>query len=111
MTQRRSLWFSVLGLAFAVAGADKLFSQRGYTRMFRNWGWTTNQMQAVGVAELVGGVLVAPASTRVLGGGILLATCSIVLSEELRHAESRHGAPRLALLLAAATALYPRLAR
>ena len=111
MKQRRSLWFSILGLSFAVAGADKLFSQRGYQAMFRNWGWTEKQMQSVGIAELVGGVLVAPAATRTLGGMVLLAACSAVLSEELRHAEARHGGPRLALLLAAATALYPRPAR
>ncbi len=112
MAQRKnSLWFSILGLGFAVAGTDKVFSQRGYEGMFRNWGWTEDQMRALGAAEIIGGLLVAPRATRVLGSALLIAASSAVLSEELRHGESRHAAPRLGLLLAAATALLPRAAR
>lgn len=109
--RNKSFWFSLLGLGFAVAGTDKVFSQRGYEGMFRNWGWTEDQMRALGAAEIVGGLLVAPRATRILGAALLIAASSAVLSEELRHGESRHATPRFALLLAAATALLPRAAR
>ncbi len=106
-------WFPLLGLAFAIAGADKLYGQRGYRVMFRHWGWSERRMRAVGLAETLGGsMLMCPEPlVRRTGGVLLVGTSATVLTAELRHGEARHGAPRLMLLLAAATALLPRAAR
>ncbi len=101
-------WFPLLALGFAVAGADKLFGQRGYRVMFRHWGWSERRMRGVGALETLGGALLLARTTRPLGGAMLVATCAGVLQAELRHGEARHGVPRLGLLLAAATALLPR---
>ena len=106
-------WFSLLGFAFVVAGADKLYGQRGYRMMFRHWGWSERRMRAVGLAEALGGAMLAcpvPAMRRT-GGALLVGTSATVLTAELRHGEGGHGVPRLALLLAAATAFWPRAAR
>ena len=56
-----SLWCSVLGLGFAVAGADKLFGLRAYERMFRHWGWSETGMRLIGAAELA---CLSPARAR-----------------------------------------------
>lgn len=111
MKRIASIWFPVLGLAFAVAGADKLYGLRGYRMMFRQWGWTERQMRAVGMSEVIGGALLLPSCTRRAGGALLAATSATVLTAELRHGEGSLGAPRLALLAAAATAFLPRPAR
>ena len=106
-------WFPLLGLAFAIAGADKLYGQRGYRVMFRHWGWSERRMRAVGLAELAGGsMLMCPAPyVRRTGGAVLVAASGTMLAAELSHHEGKLGAPRLALLVAAATALLPRSAR
>ena len=111
MTRIASFWFPVLGLAFGLAGADKIYGQRGYRLMFRHLGWSERRMRGVGGSEMLGGALLLPAATRPLGGALLVATCATVLTAELRHGKGSLGVPRLALLAAAATALLPRPAR
>jgi hypothetical protein len=32
--------FSLVGLSFVIAGADKLIALRGYETLFRQWGWS-----------------------------------------------------------------------
>lgn len=102
--RRSSTWFSLLGLAFAVAGLDKLFSLRGYQRMFDRLGWTEEGMRLIGVAELSGGLLVTCPWTRRLGGAVLAATSAAVLASELNHEDGELALPRLAVLAAALTA-------
>ena len=111
MSRIAAVWFPVLGLAFAVAGADKLYGLRGYRMMFRHWGWSERQMRAVGASEVLGGALLLAPATRRAGGVLLAATSATVLTAELRHREGSLGGPRLALLAAAVTALLPRPAR
>ena len=109
MTHSRvSLWFSLLGLSFAVAGLDKLLDQPGYRRLFRHFGWSERAMRAVGIGELLGGLLLAPRRTRWLGGKILTATSTTVLAAELQRQDAGLALARVALLLAAGTALLPR---
>ena len=99
-----SLWCSVLGLGFAVAGADKLFGLRAYERMFRHWGWSETGMRLIGAAELAGGLLVACPRTRRLGGAVLTASSAAVLAAELQHGEGGLALARLALMAAAGAA-------
>lgn len=102
---RPSLWYSLLGLGFAVAGIDKLFGLRSYERLFRHWGWSKGAMQWVGAGELAGGLLVADGRTRRLGGAVLAATSASVLGAEIQHGDRGLALPRLALLGAAVLAL------
>ena len=104
---RSSLWFPLLGLAFAVAGADKLFGERGYLRAYRRLGWTEKQMRAVGGAELAGGVLVATEATRKIGGAVLVLTSVKVLLSELERHDDNLALARIGVLAAALTAFFP----
>ena len=101
------LLYTLLGLGFAAAGAGKLADQHGYRQLFRRWGWSTREMQLVGLAEIAGGFLVAQPSTRKLGGALLAATSGTVLNAEMRHSDGDLGTARAALLIAALTALLP----
>ena len=101
------LFFTLLGLGFAAAGSSKLADQHGYRQLFRRWGWSTQEMQLVGLAEITGGVLVAVPATRRLGAAVLAATSGTVLAAELRHSDGEEGAARAVLLLAALTAFIP----
>ncbi len=104
--KRQSFWFPLLGLGFAIAGADKVLDARGYEQMFARWGWSPEIMRLVGWAELVGGVLVATRSQRRRGGMLLTAASAAVLTKELDREETDLAAPRLALLLASLSALF-----
>jgi DoxX-like family len=111
MARSRSVWFPLLGLSFAVTGIDKMLGLRTYERLFRHWGWSEEAMRTIGAAEFAGGVLVATRSLRWLGGLILAGTCARVLEAELTHKDTQLAAPRLALLVAALTALCPATSR
>jgi len=102
------LWFPALGAAFAVAGADKIIGNRGYSRMFRHLGWSGTSKRVVATAEVVGGVLLAARSTRTLGSAVLAATSATVLASEVRHGDGKLALPRAALLLAALTGFAGR---
>lgn len=101
-------WFPALGAAFAIAGADKIIGNRGYSSMFRHLGWSRTGMRAVAVAELAGGALLAFRSTRKLGGMVLAATSTAVLASEVRHGDGSLALPRGLLLAAALTAVVRR---
>lgn len=102
----RSCGFPLLGLGFAVAGADKILGARGYEAMFERWGWTPEVMRVVGLAEFLGGVLVATRGQRRRGGMLLTAVSTAVLTKELNQRDTDLAAPRLALLLASVAALF-----
>ena len=100
-----SFIYPALGAAFALAGADKVTGDQGYMRMFKHLGWSREGMRAVAVAEIAGGALLAPRSTRRLGAAILTATSAAVLVSELKHEDIALAAPRGLLMLAAFVAL------
>ncbi len=102
------LWFPALGVAFMVAGADKIIGNRGYSRMFRHLGWSSTSKRVVATAEMAGGALLAARSTRMLGSAMLAATSATVLASEVRHGDGRLAMPRAALLLAALTGFAGR---
>ena len=101
-------WFPLLGLAFAVAGADKLFAVGSYRRLPQDLGWPMGAMQAVAAGELVGGGLLLTQRTRQLGGAVLATSCVAMLAGEVRHRQGSLALPRLALLVAALTAFLPQ---
>lgn len=103
----RSFWFPLLGLGFAIAGADKLMGQSGYRHMFRGWGWSRESRRLLGAGEFAGGVLLANDAARQLGGLVLTTASTAVLTSELRRGEAGRALPRGALLLAAALAILP----
>ncbi len=107
MTPSR-IWFPALGAAFAIAGADKIIGNRGYSRMFRHLGWSSGAKRAVAVAEIAGGAMLALGSTRKLGSAILAATSGTVLASEVRHGDGNLALPRALLLMAALTGLRRR---
>ncbi len=97
--------FPILGAAIALAGADKLFGDRGYDGMFRHLGWTRDEMQAIAAAETAGGLLMAARPTRRLGGALVAGASAAVLTSELRHSDGGLAASRGLVLLAAVLAL------
>jgi hypothetical protein len=103
----RPFWFPLLGLGFALAGADKLLGQPGYRRLFRRWGWSQDAMRVVGACEVAGGVLIASSWGRRLGGLALTAASTAVLTAEMERAESSRALPRILLLATAIMAALP----
>jgi hypothetical protein len=101
---RRPFWFPLLGLGFALAGADKILGAQGYRRLFRHLGLSEDAMALVGAGEFAGGVLVASLAGRRLGGLILTMASTAVLTAELRKGEDQLALPRTALLIASALA-------
>ena len=103
----RSFWFPLLGLGFAIAGADKLMGQSGYRHMFRGWGWPHEARRLLGAGEFAGGVLLASDAGRQLGGLLLTTASTSVLTAELQRGETGRALPRGVLLLAALLAALP----
>ena len=97
--------YPILGGAVAVAGGDKLYGNRAYRRMFRHLDWSESEMQAAAAAEIVGGLLMVPRSTRRLGGALVAATSAVVLSSEIKQGDNRLAVYRGAVLLAGLAAL------
>ena len=109
MARRTSTLFRILGIAFVVAGADKLRGDPGYKRLYeRHWGWSDDAMRLTGLAEVAGGLLMLLRWTRPLGGAVLTASSVAVLQAELRHKDSGLALPRLVLLLASLAATRVR---
>ncbi|HSU06884.1 MAG TPA: hypothetical protein VLI93_15060 [Acetobacteraceae bacterium] len=100
-------WFPLLGLGFAVAGADKLLGLRAYDRLFAKFGWSEPARQLIGAGEFLGGVLVASNSMRHLGGTLLTAVSTAMLTAEVGGQQRDLALPRCILLLSAASALLP----
>lgn len=97
--------FPVFGAAVAVAGGDKLSGVTGYREMFNHLGWSPAAMQAVAAAEIAGGLLLMPRTTRGLGGAILLAASAAMFESEWEHGDLKLAAPRGILLAMAAAAM------
>lgn len=100
--------FPIFGAGVALAGGDKLYGLTGYRRLFNRLGWSRCAVEALGVAEVAGGLLLVPRATRGLGGAVLLAASAVVLANEWRHGDVKLAAPRgLLLAIAAAAMLTP----
>ena len=99
---------TLVGAAFAVAGADKMIGQRGYAEAFRHLGWSERAMRLAGTAEAIGGVLAAIPATRAAGSVLLVGASAAVLHSEIRRGNWRLAVPRLGMLCAALTPLLSR---
>jgi DoxX-like family len=100
--------FPVFGAAVAVSGSDKLSGITGYRAMSEHLGWSQDAMQAFAAAELAGGLLMIPRTTRGVGGALLLAAFAAVLGSEWRRGDLKLALPRgLVLAVAAAAMLTP----
>jgi uncharacterized membrane protein len=97
--------YRVLSLGFGIAGFTKIMAVEPQKRMFRSWGWSETMMLAVGGLELGGAVLMSSRRTRQIGAATVAATSIAVLTAELEHGQKALSNARLAVLLAAATAL------
>ena len=102
-----SKWFPLVGLGFAVSGADKILGIGGYERMFTDLGWSETARRVLGAAEFLGGVMVSSTYRRMLGGLVLVGASTAMLTAEVRQNQTDLALPRLLVLLAAATALIP----
>jgi hypothetical protein len=102
-----SKWFPLVGLGFAVSGADKILGLGGYERLFADLGWSQTARKLLGAAEFLGGVMISSTYRRMLGGLVLVGASSAMLTAEVRRNQSDLALPRLLVLLAAATALIP----
>jgi hypothetical protein len=97
--------FPALGAAIAVAGADKLSGDKRYRRLFRHLGLSRDQMQTAAIAEIAGGLLMAPRATRRLGCAIVTTTSVVMLSRELQAGDNDLALARGLVLLAGLAAL------
>lgn len=93
--------YPITGVSIAVAGADKLLGDRAYKRLFKDLGWSQADMQKVGGAEVLGGLLMVLKPTRRLGGAIVFAASTTMLLAEIRRGDTKLAVPRTAVLLAA----------
>ncbi len=101
-----SYLYPAIGAAVAVAGGDKLSGDKRYTQMFRHLGWSRDNMRAAAAAEVVGGLLMGPRSTRRVGGALLTATSAALLVSELRHGDDRLALARGLVFMAGVAALF-----
>ncbi|MDR3536637.1 MAG: hypothetical protein P4L71_09070 [Acetobacteraceae bacterium] len=101
---RRPFWFPLLGLGFAIAGADKVLGLSGYRRLSSHLGLSEQAMGLIGAGEFAGGVLVASRAGRRLGGLALTMASTAVLTSELRKGEDQLALPRSILLAASVLA-------
>ena len=100
-----SILYPTLGAAVAVAGGDKLIGNRDYQGMFRHLGWSEEKMRAAAVAEVAGGLLMVPRSTRRLGGAIVAAVSAMVLVSELAEGDVQLAGARSLVLCAGLAAM------
>jgi hypothetical protein len=104
-----SFAFKLLGVAFAVAGIDKLIGVKPYRQLAQHWDWHEDDMRALGGAELAGGVLLTCPATRRVGGVVLAAASAAALVAEAQHRDIALVVPRGGLMLAALlAAVTPR---
>lgn len=97
--------FRVLSFGFGLAGYSKLMAVQPQRRLFHSWGWSDNMMTLVGGLELGGALLMSSRRTRHVGAAAVAATSIAVLTAELEHGQQALSPGRIAMLLAAATAL------
>ena len=98
--------YPVAGAAVALAGADKLVGNRGYAGMFRHLGWSRSEMEAAAAAEVVGGLLMVPRTTRRLGGALVAAISGAILYSEINEGDTKLAASRGLVMLAGLAALF-----
>ncbi len=98
--------YPVAGVAIALAGTDKLVGDRGYAGMFRHLGWSRQEMEAAAAAEVVGGLLMIPRTTRRLGGALVAAVSGAILYSELQDGNTKLAASRGLVLAAALAAVF-----
>ena len=99
-------FFPVAGAAVAVAGTDKLIGNRNYAGMFDHLGWSQDEMRAAAAAEVIGGALMVPRSTRRIGGAIVAAVSFMVLAAEIRRGDTKLAASRALVLTTGLAALF-----
>ena len=92
---------TAIGVTIATAGLAKLLRLPAYEELVEGLDWTDEERQAIGVGELVGGLMMLLGPTRRLGTGVVLAVSGAALSAELRSEQANLAAPRAGLMLAA----------
>jgi hypothetical protein len=97
--------YPIVGAAIALAGADKLLGDRAYEGMFKHLGWSQGEMQKLGAAEVLGGLLMVMRPTRRLGAAIVLAASTTVLVTEIQTGDMKLAVSRGGVLLAALAGL------
>jgi uncharacterized membrane protein YphA (DoxX/SURF4 family) len=98
-------WYQLVSLGFGLAGVSKIMNLKAQRRLFHSWGWPDDIMLIVGGLELGGAVLMSGRRTRHVGAATVAATSIAILSAEIEHGQDRLSNARLAMLIAAATAL------
>jgi hypothetical protein len=98
-------FYRLISLGFGLAGFSKIMALPQQQRLFRSWGWPEDVMLIVGGLELGGAVLMSSRRTRHLGAATVAAASVAVLSAEIEHGQESLTTARVAMLLAAATAL------
>jgi uncharacterized membrane protein YphA (DoxX/SURF4 family) len=98
-------WFRLVSLGFGLAGYSKVMGLKPQRRLFHSWGWPDDLMVIVGGLELGGALLMSGRRTRHLGAATVAATSIAVLSAEIEHGQDMLTPGRIAMLVAAATAL------
>jgi uncharacterized membrane protein YphA (DoxX/SURF4 family) len=89
------------GATMVAGGIAKLAKPPAYETLVKDLGWSDQERQAIGVAELVGGALMLLGPTRRIGAGIVLAASGAALAVELKSGASELAAPRAGVVLAA----------
>lgn len=97
------LWHTIVGLGFAAAGISKLLAVEPQKKLFSSWGWSEEDMQIIGAAELGGAALLMTRPLSSLGAALLSATSTCIVLAELRHGDDMLVTPRMGMLGAAAS--------
>lgn len=92
---------SATGATMVAGGVAKLARPPAYETLVSELNWSSEERQAIGVAELVGGALMLLGPTRRLGAGIVLAASGAALAVEIRSGATELAAPRAGIMLAA----------
>ncbi len=92
---------AAVGVTMAAAGLAKLLRLPAYEDLVANLDWTDEERQAIGVGELVGGLLMLTGATRRLGVGVFLAASGAALAVEVRSKQTQLATPRAGIMLAA----------
>jgi hypothetical protein len=100
-----SKFYRLMSLGFGLAGFSKVMAMPSQQRLFRSWGWPEDVMLIVGGLELGGAVLMSSRRTRHVGAATVAAATVAVLSAELEHGQESLTTARVAMLLAALTAI------
>ncbi|WP_174301359.1 DoxX family protein [Caulobacter sp. S45] len=91
---------AVIGSTLAAAGLAKLLRVAAYEDLVQDLDWSDEERQAIGVSELVGGLLMLAGPTRRLGVGVVLAASGAALAVELRSDQTQLSTPRAGIMLA-----------